>query len=86
MAVKVGINGFGRIGRMVFRAARARADMEIVAMVDRAEWKRRQSAPGPKISPVAFGRRPCASVEPVGRCAAGVPVRFGRCGFCQGRG
>jgi NAD+ synthase (glutamine-hydrolysing) len=25
-------------------------------MVDRAEWKRRQSAPGPKTSPVAFGR------------------------------
>ncbi|HST86466.1 MAG TPA: NAD+ synthase [Kineosporiaceae bacterium] len=28
----------------------------VVTMVDRAEWKRRQSAPGPKISPVAFGR------------------------------
>lgn len=28
----------------------------IVTMVDRAEWKRRQSAPGPKISSVAFGR------------------------------
>jgi NAD+ synthase (glutamine-hydrolysing) len=27
-----------------------------VTMVDRAEWKRRQSAPGPKTSPVAFGR------------------------------
>jgi NAD+ synthase (glutamine-hydrolysing) len=25
-------------------------------MVDRAEWKRRQSAPGPTTSPVAFGR------------------------------
>jgi pyruvate/2-oxoglutarate dehydrogenase complex dihydrolipoamide acyltransferase (E2) component len=37
-------------------------------------------------APVAFGRRPCAKVEPVGRCAPGVPVRFGRCGFCQGRG
>jgi NAD+ synthase (glutamine-hydrolysing) len=24
--------------------------------VDRAEWKRRQYAPGPKISRVAFGR------------------------------
>jgi NAD+ synthase (glutamine-hydrolysing) len=29
---------------------------QVVTMVDRAEWKRRQSAPGPKISPVAFGR------------------------------
>jgi NAD+ synthase (glutamine-hydrolysing) len=28
----------------------------VVTMVDRAEWKRRQSAPGPKISAVAFGR------------------------------
>ena len=28
----------------------------VVTLVDRAEWKRRQSAPGPKISPVAFGR------------------------------
>src|SRR3954468_9396998 len=28
----------------------------VVTMVDRAEWKRRQSAPGPKPSPVAFGR------------------------------
>jgi NAD+ synthase (glutamine-hydrolysing) len=34
------------------------ADMidSVVTMVDRAEWKRRQSAPGPKTSPVAFGR------------------------------
>ncbi len=28
----------------------------IVTLVDRAEWKRRQFAPGPKISPLAFGR------------------------------
>ncbi|HEX5533071.1 MAG TPA: NAD+ synthase [Actinomycetales bacterium] len=28
----------------------------VVTMVDRAEWKRRQYAPGPKISRVAFGR------------------------------
>jgi NAD+ synthase (glutamine-hydrolysing) len=28
----------------------------VVTMVDRAEWKRRQSAPGPKISAIAFGR------------------------------
>src|SRR4051794_31376510 len=29
---KIGINGFGRIGRMVLRAARARGDLEIVAV------------------------------------------------------
>ncbi|MEO6922517.1 MAG: glyceraldehyde 3-phosphate dehydrogenase NAD-binding domain-containing protein, partial [Bryocella sp.] len=34
MAVKVGINGFGRIGRNVFRAALGNADMEIVAVND----------------------------------------------------
>ncbi|MFP5335784.1 MAG: NAD+ synthase [Actinomycetes bacterium] len=28
----------------------------VVTLVDRAEWKRRQFAPGPKISTVAFGR------------------------------
>ncbi len=29
---------------------------KVVGLVDRAEWKRRQFAPGPKISRVAFGR------------------------------
>ena len=28
----------------------------VIQLVDRAEWKRRQSAPGPKISPLAFGK------------------------------
>ena len=33
MSVRVGINGFGRIGRNVFRAAReSQADVEIVAV------------------------------------------------------
>lgn len=32
--IKVGINGFGRIGRMVFRAAVERGDVEIVAIND----------------------------------------------------
>src|SRR5689334_17680942 len=35
--IKIAINGFGRIGRMVFRAARARADLEIVAVNDPLE-------------------------------------------------
>ncbi|UAA40425.1 type I glyceraldehyde-3-phosphate dehydrogenase [Paraneptunicella aestuarii] len=34
MAIKVGINGFGRIGRFVFRAAMARDDIEIVGIND----------------------------------------------------
>lgn len=32
--VKIGINGFGRIGRLVFRAAEARKDVEVVAIND----------------------------------------------------
>ena len=34
MAIKVGINGFGRIGRFVFRAACERADVEVVGIND----------------------------------------------------
>ena len=34
MAIKVGINGFGRIGRLVFRSAVARGDIEIVGIND----------------------------------------------------
>jgi len=34
MAVKVGINGFGRIGRMVLRAAYTRDDIEFLALND----------------------------------------------------
>ena len=34
MAVKVGINGFGRIGRMVFRAAMTKPEIEIVGVND----------------------------------------------------
>lgn len=34
MAIKVGINGFGRIGRLVFRAAVGRDDIEVVAIND----------------------------------------------------
>ncbi len=35
--IKVGINGFGRIGRMVFRAAALRDDIEVVAINDLLE-------------------------------------------------
>lgn len=34
MAIKVGINGFGRIGRLVFRAAQNNPNIEIVAIND----------------------------------------------------
>ncbi|GBC62619.1 type I glyceraldehyde-3-phosphate dehydrogenase [Desulfonema ishimotonii] len=34
MSIKVGINGFGRIGRLVFRAAMDHPDVEIVAIND----------------------------------------------------
>ncbi len=34
MTIKVGINGFGRIGRIVFRAAQKRSDIEIVGIND----------------------------------------------------
>ena len=34
MSVKIGINGFGRIGRLVFRAALNHPDVEVVAIND----------------------------------------------------
>jgi glyceraldehyde 3-phosphate dehydrogenase len=34
MAVKIGINGFGRIGRLVFRAAQGRSDIQVIAIND----------------------------------------------------
>nr|HMN58274.1 glyceraldehyde 3-phosphate dehydrogenase NAD-binding domain-containing protein [Ottowia sp.] len=38
MTIKIGINGFGRIGRMVFRAAIARhEDIQVVAINDLLE-------------------------------------------------
>ena len=32
--LKIGINGFGRIGRMVLRASLNRSDLEVVAIND----------------------------------------------------
>ena len=32
--IKIGINGFGRIGRLVLRAALERSDIEVVAIND----------------------------------------------------
>lgn len=39
MATKIGINGFGRIGRMVFRAALNNPDVEVVAINDLTDAK-----------------------------------------------
>ena len=39
MATKIGINGFGRIGRNVFRASLAKEDIEIVAINDLTDAK-----------------------------------------------
>jgi len=39
MAIKVGINGFGRIGRLVFRAMARTKDLEVVAVNDLADAK-----------------------------------------------
>jgi len=35
--IKIGINGFGRIGRMAFRAALQRGDVQVVAVNDLLE-------------------------------------------------
>jgi glyceraldehyde 3-phosphate dehydrogenase len=39
MAIKVGINGFGRIGRNIVRAALHRSDVEFVAVNDLTDTK-----------------------------------------------
>jgi len=39
MTIRVGINGFGRIGRLVFRAAQERNDIEIVGINDLIDVK-----------------------------------------------
>jgi len=39
MAVRVGVNGFGRIGRVFFRAALQSSDIEVVAVNDLADAK-----------------------------------------------
>ncbi len=41
MSIKIGINGFGRIGRMVLRAALKNPDVEVVAindLTDSEQW------------------------------------------------
>ena len=39
MSLKIGINGFGRIGRMVFRLAMQKPDVDVVAINDLLDVK-----------------------------------------------
>ena len=39
MTVRIGINGFGRIGRQVLRIAEERGDVEVVGINNRSEPK-----------------------------------------------
>ncbi|MGI6227219.1 MAG: glyceraldehyde 3-phosphate dehydrogenase NAD-binding domain-containing protein, partial [Peptococcales bacterium] len=39
MVTKIGINGFGRIGRLCLRAAMGRSDIEVVAVNSTADPK-----------------------------------------------
>src|SRR3712207_6091302 len=39
MAIKIAINGFGRIGRNAFKIAHAHADLEVVAVNDLTDTK-----------------------------------------------
>ena len=45
----------GRTGLIAAGVAPSAVD-QVIGLVDHAEWKRRQFAPGPKISSLAFGR------------------------------
>ena len=51
MTVKVGINGFGRIGRLVFRAAWHHPEVEVVAINDLEHVFQYQITDGP--SPIS---------------------------------
>jgi len=44
------------IDELVARGHPRELVLEVVALIDRAEHKRRQAAPGPKVTPRAFGR------------------------------
>ncbi len=39
MSIKVGINGFGRIGRLVFKATQKEAAIEVLAINDITDTK-----------------------------------------------
>ena len=51
-----GGGGDGGRGVVIGAGVEPGAGDRVIGRVDRAEWKRRQFAPGPKISSLAFGR------------------------------
>ena len=75
MAIRVGINGFGRIGRNVFRAAMAEAGLEFVAVNDITDAKtlahllKYDSVHGPLAE---YGRAPTRTVSRSGSRAVRV--------------
>ena len=56
--IKIGINGFGRIGRLVMRACLEREDVEVVAVndpfvtTDYMVWQIRKYPPPPLFPPI----------------------------------
>ena len=72
MSIRVGINGFGRIGRNFFRAAKAQgADIDFVAVNDlgsldqMANLLKRDSVAGPaELLMLEQGNHGCANVTP----------------------
>ena len=69
MAIKVGINGFGRIGRNVLRASLKDSNLQFVAVSDESQL--RMAIPAP--SPVGDARMPaCCSMM---RSIAGAAMR-----------
>lgn len=61
MAIKVGINGFGRIGRIVFRNAIEHSEVQIVAVNDPfIEPHYAVSSPEDILAPVLCARANCA--------------------------
>ncbi len=74
MSVRVGINGFGRIGRNVFRAAQARADageIEWVAVNDLTDCRHAGAPVAVRLDPRALSPARCTLVR--GRHRGGRP-------------
>ena len=74
MKIKIGINGFGRIGRLVLRASAERDDVEVVAINDpflSSPWYRWPLLPPGPAGPSAPGTHPVPpGCHPVRRRAA----------------
>jgi glyceraldehyde 3-phosphate dehydrogenase len=75
--IKIGINGFGRIGRMAFRAALQRDDLEVVAINDLLEP--RQLAYLLKYDSVHGRLKPAVAVKDGLLVVGGRPIRATAC-------